>query len=140
MSMTSDPKDVLDAFRQTRDQLKREGELHLAEGNRILEEARLVDEAISVFMRRNGMVETVIVDEVKHLPTHPDALKHIALKNSGILRVREATRLFIEAGRVRNSNNAKATIYTSIGTHLGTTWEKMYPGVYRLLEETSGEN
>ncbi len=135
----ADPKEILEALRRARDQLRREAEGHLAEGNRILEEARSVDEAISVFMRQNRMVEPAIVDEVRDLPTHPAALVHIARKNGGILRVKDATRLFIEAGRVPNAHNAKATIYTSIGAHLSTIWEKMYPGVYKLVEGANGE-
>lgn len=64
-----------------------------------------------------------------------DALIRIALENGGILRVTEAKRILIEAGKVRGQHkNVAGHIYHLV--HASEKFEKVEPGVFRLVGST----
>jgi len=71
-----------------------------------------------------------IVPELKGR-THIDALKHIASRSGGRLKVTDAKRLMSEAGMIRNPKNALSMLYTIISR--SNEFEKIAPGEYRLI-------
>ena len=62
--------------------------------------------------------------------TQPEALTMIASANNGMLKVKEAKRLMLEAGLISNPKNASSIMYTLIGRM--SNFEKVGRGEYRL--------
>ena len=60
-----------------------------------------------------------------------DAMRLIASKNMGILKVTDAKRLMLEAGLIRNPKNAASILYTLISR--SGEFEKVEPGEYKLI-------
>lgn len=63
--------------------------------------------------------------------TQMDALKLIANKSNGSIKVTYAQRLMVETGFIANPKNAASIIYTLISR--SERFEKVKPGEYRLM-------
>jgi hypothetical protein len=68
-----------------------------------------------------------------------EALIRIAIENGGILRVSDAKRILIDAGKVRGQHkNVPGHIYHLV--HASEKFEKVAPGVFRLLSATPDDS
>lgn len=138
-----DPKEeiaMLKVIREERAERVRAAEREL----RLLHEELAGAEAvIRGRLRDHGMVDDeVAVDEIGKFEAHVDALKLIARSNGGILVVRHAKKLFLEAGRVKALRDASGTIYMAIKNAntkraregRAPEWAKVIAGQFRLLD------
>ncbi len=72
-----------------------------------------------------------LVEEVRECFTQADALRQIAYRNGGVVRVREAKRLLHESGRWSGSEDSiRATITRLL--RRGSDWVPMGKGAYHL--------
>lgn len=98
------------------------------------EQIKAVETTINLY-RKTGKIREPqayksIVPELKNR-THLDALRHIALRSGGSLKVTDAKRLMSEAGLIRNPKNALSMLYTIISR--SGEFERIAPGEYRLI-------
>jgi hypothetical protein len=102
--------------------------------NQLDEEIRAVETTISLYRKAGKIHEPEayksIVPELQGR-THIDALRHIASRSGGRLKVTDAKRLMSEAGLIRNPKNALSMLYTIISR--SGEFERIAPGEYRLI-------
>ena len=98
------------------------------------EQVRAVETTLHL-LRQNGASQEPeifksLVSELKG-KKQLDAMRLIASKNKGILKVNDAKRLMLEAGLIHNPKNAASILYTLISR--SGEFEKVEPGEYKLI-------
>jgi len=102
--------------------------------NELDEQILAVETTISLYRKAGKIQEPEayksIVPELEGR-TLIDALKHIASRSGGSLKVTDAKRLMSEAGLIRNPKNALSMLYTIMSR--SGEFERIAPGEYRLI-------
>ena len=103
-----------------------------AKRDRMADELRKMDDALSVYRQRYSITEGIRVDDIQKCVNNPEAIKLIARKSDNVLVVKEARRLLIQSGRA-SRDGAGPTIYSYLASH-ADEWKKLEKGRYRLIE------